>query len=79
MMGVPITLPNEPTLETVNVPPSSSSGFSALVRALWAKSFTAMTKDLRSSSSAFLITGTMRFPEGSATATPILISLFLII
>ena len=79
MIGVPITLPNVPTFVTVKVPPWISSGLSLLLRALFANSFTAFVMPTRFKQSAFLITGTIRFPEGSAVAIPILMSLRLMI
>ncbi|MNX63706.1 hypothetical protein D3C86_947150 [compost metagenome] len=79
MIGVPITLPKEPTLVSVKVPFWVSSGFNLELRARLARSFTALVKPIRFNSSAFFITGTIRFPLGKAAAIPILISFFLII
>ena len=42
MMGVPIKLPNVPTLVNVKVPPCVSSGFNLLLRALSASAFTCL-------------------------------------
>src|SRR3569833_2714024 len=79
MIGVPITLPNEPTLVMVNVPSFTSSGCSLLLRARLARSLTALVKPTRFNSSARFITGTIRLPLGNAVAIPTLIAAFLMI
>src|SRR5690554_2749253 len=79
MIGVPIRFPKEPTLDKVYVPPDNSSADILLARALAARSFTFLDKPAKLYWSAALITGTMRLPEGSATAIPMLISFFLMI
>ena len=72
-------LPKPPTLVTVYVPPSISSGLSLFSLARCAKSFTRFAIPIRLSWSACLITGTIRFPSFKAVAIPRFISLCLII
>src|SRR5260221_6017017 len=61
------------------VPPCVSSGRSLFWRALSARVFTCLASPLRLSWSALWITGTMRLPDGSAVAMPILISFLMMI
>ena len=63
----------------VYVPPDVSSGFNLLFLALLANSLTALVNPKRLRRSAFFMTGTIKLPDGSAVAIPILMALFLII
>ena len=78
-MGVPITLPKVPTLEMVKVLPLISSEDSLFVRAFSTNRFTSAARISRFFLSAFLTTGTIKLPVGSAVAIPILMSGFTII
>jgi len=75
MIGIPNSAPNTPGLVIVKVPPDTSSGFSCLARARLARSATARLMPTRFFSSACLTTGTIS-PQSSATAMPMLISLW---
>src|SRR6267143_5201525 len=73
MIGIPANGPKPPGLVIVNVPRWMSLGSSFLVRARSPRSLIARAMPMSDSSSACLITGTMRH-QSSATAIPILTS-----
>ena len=79
IIGVPIKLPKVPTLLIVNVLPFVSSPFNLLSRAFPTSSFVVSANSFKFFLSAFLTTGTIKFPEGSAVAIPIFISSFTMI
>src|SRR6267143_1904660 len=73
MIGIPANGPKPPGLVIVNVPRWMSLGSSFLVRARSPRSLIARAMPMSDSSSACLITGTMRH-QSSATAIPMLTS-----
>ncbi len=70
MIGVPMSEPSEPMLVIVNVPPWSSSGWRALLRARVARSPAALARPTRFFSPALRITGATSPVVPSATAMP---------
>ncbi len=69
MMGVPLSMPNTPTLVIVNVPPLISAGWVRPAFAVSTSSCRARARPTRSSASASLTFGTTR-PRGVAAAMP---------
>ena len=78
IIAVPVKLSKSPMFVIVNVPSLTSSGFKSFDLAFEIKLFADLQIPTKLSWSAFLITGTIKFPFPKAVAIPIFI-LFLII